>query len=696
MHDFALVVFQSHGRWGCRDVQSYWITDSTAPFLFVAPALFATLAHAAVESRRRRRDGSLRLPGRRTVAILATVPLVLVVGLLASAQPWRFPPQGPMWQGKAFHEWLDDSNPNVWRDPSVEILQTMETGLLVKTLRTYLNSVNPPSWWDPIFHPNREQVVNSHESPQSQAAYVLGELGPRAGPAFPDLLRATKHPDFNVQSESIKALGKLRLHPEKTLPFLISLLSDASQPVRLAAITAIGNFEEEAKPSFPQWKKALTDENESVRRVAMETLFQVGIPRSTVLPLLKQNLNAPEDRVRESAAYRLGRLGAEGRSALPSMRKLLGDKDPEVQIAAAFSMWRIDRTVEREVAPVVMRWKDHPKPWVQTSAYDALWKMNAQRYGAPIELRKKILSSTNEVLQLKGIELFMERDPASDASWVPVLCRLLKGKEASGEEWVARLLAQMGPVAAAALPDLGRLSVAKDLELRLQVREAIQRIDDLSEAPKEIRELAAALQGKRREEVRDVIVQRLGPPHRHIGSGFRIEQWDLPSGVLTFHPMVGPTFTTSKTKTTFWLMRTMNPVRPSLLGSYEMTTLSDSKNHELQYWIGNVDVTGDLTYRFRDSGQCLDHRQGQAANFFMQHPSGNVMIEYNSPAVTEGTLLESIAKPTVIARMKFRSADEDHHLALLVKTDRSSRTFSFESEKPLCFVLEKQWKSYWP
>lgn len=147
MHDFALVVFQSHGRWGCRDVQSYWITDSTAPFLFVAPALFATLAHAAVEIRRRRRDGSLRLPGRRTVAILATVPLVLVVGLLASAQPWRFPPQGPMWQGKAFREWLDDSNPNVWRDPSVEILQTMETGLLVKTLRTYLNSVNPPSYY---------------------------------------------------------------------------------------------------------------------------------------------------------------------------------------------------------------------------------------------------------------------------------------------------------------------------------------------------------------------------------------------------------------------------------------------------------------------------------------------------------------------------------------------------------------------
>jgi hypothetical protein len=103
----------------------------------------------------------------------------------------------------------------------------------------------------------------------------------------------------------------------------------------------------------------------------------------------------------------------------------------------------------------------------------------------------------------------------------------------------------------------------------------------LSDAPKPIRELSASIQGKRPDDVRTAIIERLGPPQRDIGSGYRIEQWDTSGGVLTFHPVTGPTFSDPKTKTYFRLIRTSNPAAGNLLDSYEMTTLPDPANTEL-------------------------------------------------------------------------------------------------------------------
>ena len=61
-------------------------------------------------------------------------------------------------------------------------------------------------------------------------------------------------------------------------------------------------------------------------------------------------------------------------------------------------------------------------------------------------------------------------------------------------------------------------------------------------------------------EVRAAIIQRFGNAPRNVGSGVRIEVWQLPEGSLRFHPDVGPTFLDSKTKRQFWLLRTSNSV----------------------------------------------------------------------------------------------------------------------------------------
>jgi hypothetical protein len=143
---------------------------------------------------------------------------------------------------------------------------------------------------------------------------------------------------------------------------------------------------------------------------------------------------------------------------------------------------------------------------------------------------------------------------------------------------------------------------------------------DISEAPKAIQELSAAIQGKNPIDVRAAIIDQIGAPQRDIGSGLIIEQWDISNGVLTFHPVTGPTFFDPKTKKSFWLLRTTNPVRVNLLQSYEMSTQPDLSNHGTCYWLGNVKVRSDMTYQFEDSGQHRDQRGAQTENFFHASP----------------------------------------------------------------------------
>src|SRR5438874_5189760 len=88
-----------------------------------------------------------------------------------------------------------------------------------------------------------------------------------------------------------------------------------------------------------------------------------------------------------------------------------------------------------------------------------------------------------------------------------------------------------------------------------------------------IEALTGEIQGRERDGVRAVILRRFGPANRNVGSGFRIEQWDIDGGVLTFNPATGPFFT--KDAVSRQLLRTNNPVASCLFGSYEMTTLPD-------------------------------------------------------------------------------------------------------------------------
>ncbi len=216
----------------------------------------------------------------------------------------------------------------------------------------------------------------------------------------------------------------------------------------------------------------------------------------------------------------------------------------------------------------------------------------------------------------------------------------------------------------------------------------------ISDAPKAIQELSASIQGKRSDEVRAAIIERLGQPQRDIGSGYRIEQWDTSDGVLTFHPATGPTFADPKTKTHFRLLRTSNPAAANILESYEMTTLPVPANHGTRFWLGNVKFGPNSTYQFTDSGQHPKQRAAQAENFFMLHPTGTVEVRYVAP-ITADTLLESVAEDATIAHLVFTSADHKHQATFAITSSERARRLVFGADKPLSFYMDSGWRSFW-
>jgi hypothetical protein len=238
-----------------------------------------------------------------------------------------------------------------------------------------------------------------------------------------------------------------------------------------------------------------------------------------------------------------------------------------------------------------------------------------------------------------------------------------------------------------------RSAIALILLLLVAVHEGDAQAPEITDAPQAIQDLASVIQGQRPDEMRAEIIRHFGKP-RVVGSGYRIEKWDVWGGALTFHPVTGPTFFDPQTNKHFSLLRTTNPAGANLLDSYEMTTLPDPKNHGTRSWLGNLKFGADGTYQFLDSHSNPDDRVGQRDNFFMLYPAGTVKVRYVHP-VTADTLLESLPEETVVAHVDFTSADQKHQATFSITSSERTRRLTFGADTPLSFFMDGSWNSFW-
>jgi len=135
------------------------------------------------------------------------------------------------------------------------------------------------------------------------AAYALGEIGPRAASAIPALakiLRTERVPRaFRTPPSSAYALGRIG---EAAIPTLTSVLTDPDASSRLSAVLAFGFMGRKAAPAAPKLLTLLKDRDADVRHAAALTLPGIGAKSEDIVDALSDCLQADDIYMRFTAA----------------------------------------------------------------------------------------------------------------------------------------------------------------------------------------------------------------------------------------------------------------------------------------------------------------------------------------------------------------------------------------------------------
>jgi len=136
-------------------------------------------------------------------------------------------------------------------------------------------------------------------------AEALGNMGPEANAAVPQLQELLDDKDGLVRQAAAEALGKIGVVAQTAIPQLTKLLHDEDLHIRVAAADALGKMGPEAKTAVAPLTELLNVKYHRVRAA--------DAPAKTD-PEAKANVS--NDSVRAAAAIALGNIGPEAKAAL--------------------------------------------------------------------------------------------------------------------------------------------------------------------------------------------------------------------------------------------------------------------------------------------------------------------------------------------------------------------------------------------
>jgi len=150
------------------------------------------------------------------------------------------------------------------------------------------------------------------------AASAIGELGPKAKAAAPQLVAALKHPKLRFTAAN--TLGQIGVNSPEAITVLIDLLkNDPAREARRSAAGALGAFGPAAKAAIPALGAALKGDVGGGWWVAADALGKIG--GAEVVPILMEALVNPDPDIRLTSMRGLGKLGVLARPALKALEK---------------------------------------------------------------------------------------------------------------------------------------------------------------------------------------------------------------------------------------------------------------------------------------------------------------------------------------------------------------------------------------
>ncbi len=111
---------------------------------------------------------------------------------------------------------------------------------------------------------------------RAEAARQLGQIGPRAKAAIPDLIKVLNGKDPAPRSPAALALGQIHSEPDTIIPLLMKLLDDPQDGVPESAVGGMGQFGGLAKAAVPKLLQLLKGPDKDMRHAAVIALQQIA------------------------------------------------------------------------------------------------------------------------------------------------------------------------------------------------------------------------------------------------------------------------------------------------------------------------------------------------------------------------------------------------------------------------------------
>lgn len=282
--------------------------------------------------------------------------------------------------------------------------------------------------------------------------------------------------------------------PPKKTPGEDPFAPPAKQPAEESAA------EGETEVDIAAAMAALAGDDAAAAVSALRTLIDVGPAAAAAVPALTQSLSHADAEHRRLAALALGSIGPAAKDAVPALAAALDDESDEVRAYSAYALGRVGKPSLPAAEKLVTMAFDE----------DALVRRASIRALRAIEppdevidpILDRILESGDTSIILPALHTLAE----DGAVAVPRLRKKLKHEEAA--YWACLVLAEIGPEAKDAVPEITEVLEHKDPDARLQALLALGEIGNASKTA--IPEILDRLANDPFEDVRNAAAYALG------------------------------------------------------------------------------------------------------------------------------------------------------------------------------------------
>jgi HEAT repeat protein len=270
--------------------------------------------------------------------------------------------------------------------------------------------------------------------------------------AMPALFKTLSDPDWRVHCMAVHALGRIRREPARTAAALADLLEAPHAALLNAVSCALTEFGADARAAAPALLRALEAQTGQTGDTAVRALLKIDPARTTNSIAYHcwrvGRAGVWDEHARTESAIFLGLQGTNARCAVIALTQGATNRSPSFRLAAIQALTRIGE-VSTNLLPDLVKDLSRPDP----------------------DLRAVSLRAIVQMRHTNNFEL------ASDSVIVQVLLGFLE--DADHDVWIAvvNALAEFGPAAKAAVPELLKRVSQGPYSLAKPAFEALERMD---------------------------------------------------------------------------------------------------------------------------------------------------------------------------------------------------------------------------